>query len=272
MLCAAGSAAADDGGGLQWSPRFARFTTAQYVLTGALAGGLLATDRLLPPAGEAHWRGGILLDSQARSWLAAQSESGRETASRISSYMTLGLMLYPFAVDSLLVAGVVHDDFDVAYQMTLIGLQGLLLAKLVTGLTKDLVGRARPDAGDCLTGHELACGESTESFISGHTSGAFAGAGLICANHQNLALYGDGAAGSVACGLALGTAGTVGALRVVAGRHYLSDVLAGAAVGFAAGYLLPNLTNYDFGASRAAGVITPIAGTGTFGLGYLRVF
>jgi membrane-associated phospholipid phosphatase len=172
------------------------------------------------------------------------------------------------------VAGGLHGSYDVAYQMALISLQAVLVTKLVTGLTKDLVGRARPDSGRCEAGNELACGSETESFISGHTSGAFAGAGLICAHHQNLPLYGDGAAGKVACGLGLGTATTVGALRLVAGRHHLSDVLAGAAVGLAAGYLLPNLTNYDFGASsgESGGVFMPLAGEDTLGITYLRTW
>jgi hypothetical protein len=49
--------------------------------------------------------------------------------------------------------------------------------------------------------------------------------------------------------------------------------MAGAAVGLAAGYLLPNLTNFDFGAGgRSHGSIMPIAGKDTAGLSYFGVF
>lgn len=272
-VSAAGTAAADDEEAtLRWNPRFTRFTTTQYMLAGAMAGGLLATDQLLEASSKPRWRGDILLDGQARSLFGADSESNRVSASELSDMLAMGLVLYPFVIDSGMVAAGVHGNYDVAYQMALISVQAVLVTKLITGLTKDLVGRARPDAGRCQAGDELACGTETESFISGHTSGAFAGAGLICAHHQNLPLYGDNAAGAVACGLSLGTATTVGALRLVAGRHHLSDVLAGAAVGLAAGYLLPNLLNYDFGESNESSdaVIVPIADNHTLGLSYMR--
>ena len=149
-----------------------------------------------------------------------------------------------------------------------------MLAKLITGLTKHLAGRARPDYGRCTDGNELACASTTESFVSGHTSAAFVGAGLICATHQNLRLYGSSTAGAITCGTSLAVASTAGALRIVADRHHLSDVLAGAAIGLTAGYLLPNLTNYDFGASAVdpGGTLVPLVSPHTFGLGYAGQF
>jgi membrane-associated phospholipid phosphatase len=276
LVAGAGRAAADDS--LAWSPRFKRFSTAQYLLTGAMAGGLLATSELLSPRSEPLWQSDILLDAQARSLLGAHTEQGRERASSVSDYMVLGLSLYPFAIDALVVAGAVHGNFDVALQLGLIGLQGVLLARLVNGLTKNLVGRARPDKGRCAEGDALACGSENESFISGHTTSAFVGAGLICATHQNLNLYGSSTAGTVACGLSLGAATTVGALRIASGRHYMSDVLGGAAVGLVSGWLLPNLTNYDFGRSKReqdeAGdsALVPMLSKHTFGLSYVHTW
>ncbi|HKP59441.1 MAG TPA: phosphatase PAP2 family protein [Polyangiales bacterium] len=194
-------------------------------------------------------------------------------ASNVSDYLVLGLALYPFAVDALLAAGVARENPDVAIQLALIGAQSLMVAQLVTSLTKRLVGRARPDVGRCEGGNELGCSGGNESFISGHTSTAFASAGMICATQQNLRLYGSALAGAIACGTALGVATTVGTLRMVADRHHMTDVLAGAAVGLAAGYLLPNLTNFDFGAGgRSHGMVSPLAGDGTVGLQYLRLF
>lgn len=268
-LAGTGTARADDDATLRWNPRWTRFTTAQYAFTGALAGGLFASTQWLEPASGAKWQSDILLDRDARALLGAEGEQSRRFASGVSDYFALGLALYPFVVDSLLVAGFAHGSYDVAYQTAMISLQSVMLTGLVTTLTKDLVGRARPDAGDCENGDELACGTQNQSFMSGHTSGAFTAAGLICAHHQNLALYGSGAADVAACGLSLGLASTVGVLRIVAGRHHLSDVLTGAAVGLASGYLLPNIVNYDFGVSREShGTLAPIAGPGELGLNY----
>lgn len=273
-LTARSSAAADDSGDTpNWNPRFTHFTTLQYGLTLVGAAGVFASGSILPASNEIHWRGNILLDGGARSFFAASTESGRRHASTVSDYMAMGLVMYPFAIDALLAAGAVRGNYDVAFQMALIGAQSMMVANLVTNLTKRLVARARPDAGNCKAGNEMACATENESFISGHTSAAFAGAGLMCANQQNLRLYGSGVAGAIACGAALGAAATVGTLRMVADRHHLSDVMAGAAVGLAAGYLLPNLTNFDFGANgRSHGTLMPLAGTSSAGLQYFSVF
>jgi membrane-associated phospholipid phosphatase len=256
-----------------WNPRFTHFTTLQYGLTAAGVGTMLATGAFLPATQDVHWRGDILLDRGARSFLAASSESGRRMASNVSDYMMMSLVLYPFAVDAFLAAGVGHGNYEVAFQLALIGAQTMMVTNLVTSLTKRLVGRARPDMGLCKAGNELACSTENESFISGHTSAAFAAAGLMCATQQNLRLYGSSTAGAIACGVGLGAATTVGTLRMVSDRHHLSDVLAGAAVGLAAGYLLPNLTNFDFGHNgRTHGSIMPIAGAGNAGLQYVGSF
>jgi membrane-associated phospholipid phosphatase len=271
-ICNSASADDDDGGG-QWNPRFTRFTTLQFGLTAVGVGGFFAADPLLGSSDDVNWRGNILFDSGARSFFASSSESGRRRAADISDVLGLSLMLYPFAVDALLVAGGMHGNYEVTFQLAMIGLQSFLAVNMVTSLTKRLVGRARPDMGNCVSGEEMACATENESFVSGHTSAAFTGAGLMCANQQNLQLYGSGVAGAIACGAGLVAAGTVGTLRMVADRHHMSDVLAGAALGFAAGYLLPNLTNFDFGQSgRSRGTLMPLAGDGTAGLQYLQLF
>jgi membrane-associated phospholipid phosphatase len=272
-LATAASAAADDPD-LRLRPQLSRFTTTQYALTAAMAVSLLASHALIEPASQARWQGGIFLDDDARSMLAARSKAGRRIAASASDVLSLGLVLYPFAIDALFVTGIIHHDIGLATQLGLIGLQSVLLTALVTDLTKDLVGRARPDAELCAAGEESACGSTNRSFLSGHTSSAFVGAGLICANHQNLKLYGDGPGGAIACGLSLSAATVAGTLRIVADRHHMTDVLAGAALGLAAGYLLPNLTNFDFGKSRdeSNGVVTPMLGNGTFGLTYSGTF
>ena len=264
----------DEGGEdtLEWSPRFTRFTPAQYGLTLAAASGMLATSTMNSPS-ESHWQSQILLDGPARNFLAASTEPGRARASTISDYLALGLALYPFAIDAWLVAGGVHRNADVSFQLTMIGMQSMFVTSLVTNVTKQLVGRTRPDIRSCKQGTEMGCTTQTESFLSGHSSTAFASAGLICATHQNFKLYGNGPGGAIACGLSLGAATAVGTLRIVADRHYMSDVLAGAVLGLATGYLLPNLINYDFGNSRSSSrAFVPMASPTSIGLSYMGLF
>jgi membrane-associated phospholipid phosphatase len=271
-VCGASSAAAQDGERLEWSPRFSRFSTAQYGLSLALAGGVVASNAFLDASGPG-WRGSNALDGEARLMLAAPSAQGRATAGSVSDVLMYGLLAYPFVVDSLLVAGVGHGNYDVSFQMAMIGMQAVLTAKLVSSLTKGMVGRARPDSEGCVTGDELGCGTHNESFVSGHTTTAFVGAGLMCAQHQNLALYGDGPWGAVACGASLVAASAVGTLRIVADRHNLTDVLGGALVGLGAGYFMPNLLNYNFGEDRRSyGQIAPFADDRTVGVTYNQMF
>jgi membrane-associated phospholipid phosphatase len=110
----------------------------------------------------------------------------------------------------------------------------------------DVTGRARPSYADCKAGTSvdpLCNAGAYASFPSGHTSAAMTGAGLICAHHGALPLYG-GAWDVAACAEGLTVATTVGVLRIMADRHYASDVLTGGAIGFFSGYGLPMLLHY----------------------------
>ena len=265
-------------GPLRWSKNFTRVTWTQYATTGAMAGLLFFGRDLYEGPKTSQWRRPILLDREARVWLAAGSIDGRQTANDISDYLMYGLMAYPF-LDAALAAGVAHQSYDVAFQMTMISLHASLLQKLLSGLTKNLVRRQRPDEQRCSRGEPLSCGAHARSFFSGHTGSAFTGAALVCAHHENLPLYGGEGMDRAACGIALTAAATVGGLRVVADRHHLSDVVVGAAVGILAGYLVPNLINYDFGASSdrgsadgTQGTVAPMASQNLIGMQYLGMF
>ena len=81
---------------------------------------------------------------------------------------------------------------------------------------KEIIGRKRPL--DEVVGNP--------AFPSGHTAYAFAGATLLAARYPKLRIP-----------LYIG-AGLVGVTRIYLGRHYLSDVIAGAAVGTITGALV----------------------------------
>lgn len=88
------------------------------------------------------------------------------------------------------------------------------------------------------------CGGSPASFFSGHTALTAAAAGLTCAHHQFLPLYGGGWADRAACAAAIAASASTGLLRVMSDRHYMSDILVGGAFGFLVGYGVPRLLHY----------------------------
>lgn len=94
----------------------------------------------------------------------------------------------------------------------------------ITGYFKHSVGRERPDDSD------------TKSFPSGHTSTASLAATLAAKNVEALPLPNYGKIG-LKTGFAALTYGT-GWARVEADKHYLSDILAGAALGHFLGVFL----------------------------------
>lgn len=119
-----------------------------------------------------------------------------------------------------LIAGLAYRQRDwvsYAIAMALAGLVGGILAQLA----KLLVGRARPELW--LGPFQHAPGSST-SFPSGHTVGAFALAGVLLFASRNLPLR----------ILAIALAAAVGLSRILAFRHWPSDVTASAVLGLVA--------------------------------------
>ena len=116
----------------------------------------------------------------------------------------------------------------------------LLIANGLKDLAKLAVNRTRPymhfERGT-FPENELSNGDWAKSMPSGHTTFAFASAGFLsytfCRYFRSSPWRYPIVAGSyaIACGVA--------ALRVSSGNHFLSDVLAGAAIGSAVGFLVP---------------------------------
>lgn len=100
------------------------------------------------------------------------------------------------------------------------------------------VGRPRPLAYDpTLPSDARASSESYVSFYSEHTSLAFAAAAATATTY---ALRRSGRGGRAAIALiGLALAGSVAVLRVAAGKHFPTDVAAGALAGTAVGVAVP---------------------------------
>lgn len=102
---------------------------------------------------------------------------------------------------------------------------------------KVLVRRERPVMYTADAPAALADKDNLQSFPSGHTALAFAAATsyLVIAERQKLPHRERNAF------LLYGGAALVGTLRVVAGKHFPTDVLAGAALGSGMGWLVPTI-------------------------------
>ena len=247
-LLVAGAARADSGT-VRWNPHWPRFRPSEYALTAGLAF-IVAEAVFLYPPPQANWEGGILFDDAARNALVLGSSHARNQAATISDNIYYALATYPLIVDTAIVTWGIHGASDVAFQMMLINFESYALTGALA-LSAEKLGRVRPMAEDCARdpGYAANCTSGPNlnaSFLSGHTTIAYAGAGLICAHHTHLPLYGSKVADALACATGLAAATTAGVLRVMSDNHYASDVLLGAGVGLFGGYVWPMLWHYGF--------------------------
>lgn len=134
-------------------------------------------------------------------------------------FITMFFLFIPCTnADNIRIAG---DILQVGLPMSSIALamqdEEKNLDEVVVGMSRSLastqalkytINRTRPDGGEL-------------SFPSGHTSAAFHGATYIYLNHDKKYGY-----------IALALATLTGYSRVRANRHYTSDVIAGALIGF----------------------------------------
>ncbi len=252
---------------LRWSDDWARVHPASYVVTTSSVALTLLVDRLYEPPPVARLRGPALFDADLRAALAAETDGDREAAATLSDVLLVGLLLWPF-VDSIGVTGLGDLNSDVFWQLSNVALEVLAADFVVGSLVKLFVDRQRPHGDRCADGDAARdpgrCGRRgvTRSFYSGHASAAFASAGHLCMSHAHLPLYGGPAGDALGCGAAILTASIVGVLRVVADRHYATDVLVGAVLGLATGLLLPYLLHYGWDPSDdLAGAPAPLAGS-----------
>jgi len=221
----------------------------------------------VPIQSQAHWRGGILFDDAVRSALRGRTAAIQSAASTASDVLYYGLTIGPLVIDNYFVTLSVHEDADVALQMFVINMQALGISGLVSLTAEHGAGRARPytdkcdaqghiyDSNGALTTNHCGTRNDYRSFFSGHEAAVSTMAGLTCAHHQHLPLYGGGFADLAPCLFMIGAAATAGVMRIVYDEHWASDVLVGAAVGTVSGYVLPSLLHYGFGGGRAIGEV-----------------
>jgi PAP2 superfamily len=240
---------------VRWNPHWPKFRPWEYVVTGVMGVTLFAA-LAIPPAPD-RWRDVPSFDAEARNIFRLDSPAARNTI-RDGSDLLLALMINHLVVDAALVAWWGHDRSSVAEQMVLIDLETMAVAGGIQAIVSGVASRWRPYRDTCVGPEEtqtVDCRDNKEfrSYFSGHTTGAFAAAGLTCMHHAYLPLYGGGTREALTCAGAFLAASAAGLFRVMADQHFMTDVLTGAAVGTLTGLGVPWLFHYRGGALPETG-------------------
>jgi membrane-associated phospholipid phosphatase len=168
----------------------------------------------------------LALDVPALAWAEGIQSDGTENVIRIVNRLGGG-MNPVMVVLFFLVGGIAYCErrwVSYAVAMALAGLSAGTAAQLV----KLLVGRARPELW---LGHAFYAPGSSTSFPSGHTVGAFALAGVLVFGSPSIWLR----------VIALLLAAAVGISRILAFRHWASDVVASAAIGLVVAWIVTRI-------------------------------
>ena len=189
-------------------------------ISSAAINSALDLQTLLPTVGAAVFAIGDL-DEEVSEWAARENPifGSRSTAEDFSDWGVGVLSVEAFVT----LVSTLSTDSDTG-DWTLPKLKGFLVESSAAGVSwgvmeglKSAVDRRRPS------------GEDTDSFPSGHTSGAFTAVTLANRNLNSIRLPGEARLSLQITNLAAATA--VGWARVEGNKHFPSDVLAGAALG-----------------------------------------
>jgi membrane-associated phospholipid phosphatase len=214
----------------------------------------LGKGKLAPSA--CRWCAEDRLDGWARDRLVW---SHAERASRASDALAFGLVPAGVALHQLLAARAAGDVKE-GWVDLLVVAEAAALSMDLNQVVKLAAGRQRPFVhhGNYARPDRAPEADDNLSFYSGHAALAFT---LAAAAGTVSDLRGYRSAPWVwAAGMTLATATAY--LRVAGDKHYLTDVLAGAAVGTAAGIALPRLMHPRKDGAAAAGAAVTAAPLG----------
>ncbi len=200
---------------------------------GSAISGPSAKDQRLYLLGGAAVLSSFFLDKSVRRGVQKNKTPERDAIFNIDRYYgtieyTAGsiLMLYG--------AGLLADNRKIR-KAGLHVMQAYLYTGIFTVVVKDIVGRARPNMNEGpLSFSPFRFKERNRAFFSGHASTTFAISTVIAHEVDHLLWK----------ALWYGAAGLVAGARIYQDKHWLSDVLAGALVGYAIGNFVSR-QNYD---------------------------
>jgi membrane-associated phospholipid phosphatase len=228
-----------------WVPkRDYSLTTADYVVTGSAVAVTIGSS-IVRPQSAARWQGGVLFDEDVRDALRVSSQYGRYFTRDLSDVGISFASTWPFLIDSLVTAWWYRGNSDLAFRMAFVAGESFAIASAIQGVANHVGARERPYARNCGTiipEESVDCEKDVRfrSFFSGHTTLAFASAGIVCVNHLGLGLLGP-TFDKVTCATGYGVAVLTGLFRISSDMHYATDALIGAAVGTVAGLGVPLL-------------------------------
>lgn len=187
-----------------------------------------------------RWSAVNALDGNARSDLRLQKPGARRRAD-LASDVTLVSSLAVLPVLSIVVQQARTGDCEESWDMATDFVEAFGLSLMFSESIKLAAGRARPFTRECGPGapSDASCrgGDRYRSFVSGHATLAATGAGVTCAYSVKRRAWGTSRfARAVPCGVGMTLALATGGLRVTADRHWLTDVIAGFAIGGAVGW------------------------------------
>jgi membrane-associated phospholipid phosphatase len=227
-----------------WREEWPEFRTSEAIAT--VSTGLASLAIVIAgPIDQPRWQGPILFDNAVRHGLRASDPDARQTYKAIGDWTYRLSPLLPL-VDVFAVAAIGRKDSKLALNLGAMLLEAYSYSGLLSEVSTQLSARKRPYS-HCGEGGREGEECDTQSFFSGHSAIAATGAGLMCANHTRIALYGEPMLDIGSCVLMSINALVTATTRVAADRHYATDVIVGTGFGFAFGYAVPVLLHYSYG-------------------------
>lgn len=223
-----------------WREEWPEFRTSEGIAT-VTAGLASLAIVLVGPIEQPRWEGPILFDDAVRNSLRADSLEARRTYKTIGDWTYRLSPLLPL-VDVFFVSAIGRRDSKLALNLGGVLAEAYSYSGLFSLVSTQLSARKRPYS-ECHEGGEC----DTQSFYSGHSAIAATSAGLMCANHTRIALYGSPVLDIGSCVLMSVNALVTATTRIAADRHYATDVIVGSGFGFAFGYAVPVLLHYSYG-------------------------
>jgi len=161
-----------------------------------------------------------------------------EEASIVSDYLLNFMIISPVA---LLASAQVRKDFGT---FSVMYMENLFLSFAAVHTTKILIKRNRPYLYNKNVPLKYKTDRSSRlSFFSGHTTHAFSSAVFLSTVYAKY--YPDSKWKPYIWGVSLLSASITGYLRYASGDHFPTDIIIGAVVGSAIGYLIPLIHKVD---------------------------
>lgn len=169
-----------------------------------------------------------------RFFMQSYSE-GKDKAADFTLYASLltPLFLIPSGKEEWFTEGVMYAEV-------------LLITNGIKELAKLCVNRNRPYMyydSDSWPEKDVDEGDYANSFLSGHTAVAFASASFTSYTFSKY--FPSSRWKYPVAGISYGLACSTSVLRILSGNHFMTDVLAGAALGSAVGFLVPYLHTFN---------------------------